>query len=223
MSQPPSPSPGDPRVERTRHNLRVALLELADEHGYRAVTVGDIAARASVNRATFYRHYEDKEDLAADVFIRANVEAGRVAPILEGQRVVDVEARVDSETLVFEHIATNRGLYKPLLGYPRNQRFVLRVREMASAQLRERIAAARERTDIAMPTPGELRMPEELVLVFAVETFLGVVAWWLERGLAHSPRQMATWFIDFLFVGYFGVFGLDDVLVRPGDPPAPGA
>lgn len=221
MSQPPSPTPGDPRVERTRRDLRAALVELADEHGYRAVTVGDVATRAGVNRATFYRHYEDKEDLAADIFMRANLEAGRVAPVVDGQRVVDVAARIDSETLVFEHIAANRRLYKPLLGYPRDQRFVLRVREMASAQLRARIAAARERTDLAMPAPGELRMPEELVLVFTVETFLGVIAWWLERDLAHSPRQMATWFMEFLFVGYFGVFGLEDVLHRPGEPPAP--
>jgi GAF domain-containing protein len=50
----------DPRVRRTHKLLQEALLELAAERGFDAVTVGDIARRASVNRATFYRHYQDK-------------------------------------------------------------------------------------------------------------------------------------------------------------------
>jgi AcrR family transcriptional regulator len=39
-------------------------IELAAERGFDAITVGDIARRAGVNRATFYRHYQDKYDLA---------------------------------------------------------------------------------------------------------------------------------------------------------------
>ena len=39
------------------------LIELTIEKGYAAVTVQDIADRAMVNRATFYRHYLDKYDL----------------------------------------------------------------------------------------------------------------------------------------------------------------
>jgi AcrR family transcriptional regulator len=44
--------------------LQEALIELAAERGFDAIAVGDIARRAGVNRATFYRHYQDKYDLA---------------------------------------------------------------------------------------------------------------------------------------------------------------
>jgi AcrR family transcriptional regulator len=54
----------DPRVRRTHELLQEALIELAAERGFDAITVGDIARRAGVNRATFYRHYQDKYDLA---------------------------------------------------------------------------------------------------------------------------------------------------------------
>src|SRR5215813_8943534 len=53
----------DLRVRRTRKSLMQALIELTIEKGFSAITVQDIADRAMVNRATFYRHYLDKYDL----------------------------------------------------------------------------------------------------------------------------------------------------------------
>jgi AcrR family transcriptional regulator len=50
----------DPRVKRTRELLQRAFLELIAERGFRAITVQDIAERATVNRATFYAHFDDK-------------------------------------------------------------------------------------------------------------------------------------------------------------------
>ena len=50
----------DPRVKRTRQLLQKALMALMEEQSFHAITVQDIAARAEVNRATFYAHFEDK-------------------------------------------------------------------------------------------------------------------------------------------------------------------
>ena len=44
--------------------LREALIDLIDEKGLDAVTVGEISERAMINRATFYRHYQDKYEVA---------------------------------------------------------------------------------------------------------------------------------------------------------------
>jgi AcrR family transcriptional regulator len=53
----------DLRIKRTRLSLWNALLKLIVEQGYGALSVQDITGRANVNRTTFYRHYEDKDDL----------------------------------------------------------------------------------------------------------------------------------------------------------------
>ncbi len=50
----------DPRVRRTRQLLLRALQELMAEESFQAITVRDIAERATVNRATFYAHFADK-------------------------------------------------------------------------------------------------------------------------------------------------------------------
>jgi len=55
----------DPRVQRTRALLLNAFRALLHERGFEVMTVQDIAARAGVNRATFYAHFEDKYALFA--------------------------------------------------------------------------------------------------------------------------------------------------------------
>jgi AcrR family transcriptional regulator len=54
----------DPRVKRTRKLLHDAFDSLLAEKGFESITVQDIAERATVNRATFYAHYQDKYHLA---------------------------------------------------------------------------------------------------------------------------------------------------------------
>lgn len=50
----------DPRVRRTRQLLKQAFTELMTEKSFEAITIQDIADRATVNRVTFYAHFQDK-------------------------------------------------------------------------------------------------------------------------------------------------------------------
>lgn len=50
----------DPRIKRTRQLLQQAFMELMMEKSFQSITVQDIAERATVNRVTFYAHFEDK-------------------------------------------------------------------------------------------------------------------------------------------------------------------
>src|SRR5580698_8675572 len=59
----------DPRVTRTKNLIRDALKALLLEKNFESISVQDIAERATVNRATFYAHFQDKFALL-DVVIR---------------------------------------------------------------------------------------------------------------------------------------------------------
>jgi AcrR family transcriptional regulator len=51
----------DPRVKRTRQLLLQAFIALLEERqNIHSISVQEIAERATVNRATFYAHFEDK-------------------------------------------------------------------------------------------------------------------------------------------------------------------
>ena len=57
----------DIRTTRTKARIKKAFLELLTYETYEHITVSDIAARAEVNRVTFYTHYIDKACLLSDV------------------------------------------------------------------------------------------------------------------------------------------------------------
>jgi len=46
-----------------RDRLARAAFDLFNEHGYEQTTIDDIAERAGLGRATFFRHYRSKEDV----------------------------------------------------------------------------------------------------------------------------------------------------------------
>src|SRR5262245_15203961 len=56
------------RVRRTQKLLREALIELIEEKGFDALTVGELTSRAMISRAAFYRNYQDKYDLVEQIF-----------------------------------------------------------------------------------------------------------------------------------------------------------
>lgn len=53
----------DPRIRRTRQLLQQALEKLLETQEFEKISVQDIADLATVNRATFYDHYNDKSAL----------------------------------------------------------------------------------------------------------------------------------------------------------------
>src|SRR5579864_344430 len=76
----------DPRVKRTHQLLQQALQELSQEKCFASITVQDIAERATLNRATFYAHFEDKYELV-DSIIREQFQkevASKVPTALDG-------------------------------------------------------------------------------------------------------------------------------------------
>jgi AcrR family transcriptional regulator len=78
----------DPRVTRTRKLLREALGSLLVHKNFESISVQDIAAEATVNRATFYAHFVDKFDLL-DSMIRDDV----AKHLAQGNPLIGTDAR----------------------------------------------------------------------------------------------------------------------------------
>ncbi|MDQ1408917.1 MAG: hypothetical protein QOJ41_652, partial [Acidobacteriaceae bacterium] len=57
----------DPRILRTRQLLQGALRNLFKQKEFDKISVQDITEAATVNRATFYAHYDDKFALLGEL------------------------------------------------------------------------------------------------------------------------------------------------------------
>ena len=64
----------DPRIERTRHAVRHATLQVLGERGYAAFTIEAVADTARVAKSTIYRHWPGKLGLIADALETLNTQ-----------------------------------------------------------------------------------------------------------------------------------------------------
>lgn len=56
------------KEDYTRRYITTALFKLMSSNDFSEISVSDIARKAGVGRATFYRHFKHKEDIIANYF-----------------------------------------------------------------------------------------------------------------------------------------------------------
>ena len=152
----------DVRVKRTRRALHDALGSLLHERPFESIGIKQILGRAEVARATFYAHFDGKEDLLASA----------VSDLMEGDAgTKPVADPVLSFSLpLLEHIGKLRSNARPnalQLGFHRG----------AHSKLHEVVSEFVSRELAKRPTRGELAAP--LVAEQVARTFTVVLEWWL--------------------------------------------
>ena len=52
---------------RTKEHLKTALISLCGKKAYYDITIQEICRQAGLNRSTFYRYYETKDDMLREI------------------------------------------------------------------------------------------------------------------------------------------------------------
>ena len=190
---------GDLRVRRTRAMLVQALIQLTTEKGFAALTVQEIAERAMVNRATFYRHYLDKHDLL-EAYVR---EVYALSADQERLSIAGADGPPLGLVRLLEHVGQHTDFYRVMLGAQGDPTFVTWMRQFIEQRLRSLLPSD------AMPrTPDS--PPQELYLSYLAHASIGVLVWWLQEEQPRSPTQIASWLAD------LSTATLAQLLGRPG-------
>ena len=58
----------DPRIQRTKKNIKNAFGELMEGSDFDSLSISDIVKKAGINRSTFYDHYQDKYHLLVEFY-----------------------------------------------------------------------------------------------------------------------------------------------------------
>lgn len=165
----------DRRIQRTRKLIQTALIELTIQKGFAAVTVSDITEYAGVNRATFYRHYQDKFDLL-DQYAR------EVYQLLdEAAETVDQENSTSGLANMFDHVRAHTKFYRVMLSKDGDPAFAEKIRHYV-----------RKRIQPALPDEFRAKPLADLYLSYVSSAAVGVVLWWLENNLPYSSTEMAA-------------------------------
>jgi AcrR family transcriptional regulator len=171
------------RLRRMQKLLREALIELVEERGFDALTIGEITERAMVSRAAFYRNYHDKYDLVEQIFDEA------MSALFDAIGELGPEHPPDVWVRFFEHIAAYERLYRALLGSKGSPWFVRKMRaalaDLISA--RGQLHHQKHASGVTIPAFSD-RFVSDLVSALFVEA----IAWWLEQGCPCTPEGIAT-------------------------------
>ncbi len=198
----------DLRIRRTHKFLQEAMIELINEQGFEAITVGDIAERAMINRATFYRHYQDKYDLVAKIFEETTSElVENMKPIDKDTDYMEAENPPEIWVQLFEYFADHAPLYRAMLGKNGSSWFAARMREHTIKIMLEQERGWKQQ--IERNQPIDAAMPQELPAMQLSHVLIGTIVWWLESEKSYTPRQMASWFHRFAFYGYLSLLGYE--------------
>jgi AcrR family transcriptional regulator len=166
--------PSDARQVRSRKALHDALLILLEEKPFDQLTIREIASRAGIGYATFFRHYPDKDSLLSDVASEEISDLlARASPLLLGFD------SLGSARALCSYVAAHRPLWAALLtggaaGIVRDA-FIRQARALAA------------RTTRKPPT----WLPADLAVVHGAGGTIDLLAWWLAQDADYLPEQIA--------------------------------
>lgn len=175
----------DRRQRKTRAAIHRAFEELMAEKHYSAVTVVQIIERADIGRTTFYAHFETKEDLLDDMC------ADMFGHVFEGVN----EYCVGHEDLADMSLA---GKLAHLLYHLRDSYSGVCGKLIAEGEPHFTARFKRELEVLFAREAGSAKgdVPADLLAAMQASAFMEAVSWWLDRGAAASPEQLAIWFVS---------------------------
>lgn len=189
----------DPRVIRTQKLLRSAIVSLISEKGFSSITIQDIADRATLNRATFYLHYRDKNELLTDAFGELIANA---TPLPPTEGLPGPQDGIEWIALIFRQMSKNADFFRTLLTKESAPAFNLLVRDYVMGIGLKWLTALQSKESQASVHP-------EIASNFLGSAYLGVIAWWLQNGMPYTPEYMASQLIDLTVLGLTRALGIE--------------
>ena len=174
-------TPLDRRAVRTRGLLLDALRELMSERGFERLTTQNIIDRAGVGRATFYAHFENKEELLA-------ASVGRLRDWLGAMRERTPTQPFAFMLPFFDHVSSHGALYRTTF----ERESEVSVERLIRAMMRDLVRAEL----VAQRTAKQDDAAIELATQFVVSTFWSVTVWWMGgAGGQRTPAEVNAIFL----------------------------
>jgi len=166
----------DPRAIRSKRMLKEAVFSLlADPMEISQLTVQKIANRAELNRATFYLHYEDINDLLRQIVHDIFDDLSRkVEPILELKGKNEPEQLITFLNYFYEY----RKVFAVLMEH---KGFKKQLTHLLKNSIEKR------------RTARNIDLTKEVVSVdILTASLLGIIMWWITDGSQYSAEYIAS-------------------------------
>lgn len=165
----------DRRIKKTQELIYNVFIELLKESGFNKISVGNIAEKANINRGTFYFHFSDKYDL-----LEKCIEYYINELISHCKNNTEIQLDSNAMTQIFEYLKINFDIYRTLLSNEGESIFHKKLYNAFEEQIKRAI--------IKMPV--EIINNAEIATPFIANGFIGVIEWWMNKGMPYTPEVM---------------------------------
>lgn len=179
----------DKRITRSKHLLKEALISLMQTKDFKEITIKDIVEEADLNRGTFYKHYQYKEDLLEEII--DDVISDLISSYREPYRGVEtfeVTKLTISSIKIFEHVEKHKEFYtlivnsNTLIGFQNRICDVLK--DLALHDLYEHLP--------------NTKINRELQASYHAYAIIGMIMEWIQGGFKYSSTYLAKQLLEFI-------------------------
>lgn len=169
----------DLRIRRTHKLLWDSLFELMTQskQKYSTITINQICDRAMVHRTTFYKHFEDKDDLLAFGFKRYSKMIAEIP----------VSDRLSKPFQVMEQFLHHEELGKILETQMSDEQFINRTQYLSHETRKQEIEALHQ-------LRKNHTMPNDLIIEFYSGAITSLSAWWFKNERKLPAAEMDKYF-----------------------------
>ena len=179
---------------RTKQLIQKSFVQISENKSFEAITIGDIAKTAQINRGTFYLHFQDKFDLLDQIEQQLFRDIGNHIDELQFHYLSTHTFEKGQEQFaatLFSSIKKHLPLLKIFLSNHGRAGFHIRFRDAFSEKVRLHL----ENNEIIN---ASLKAPIDYFLSFITSAFLGLIEQWVQNGLDKTTEEMTAVYIDII-------------------------
>ena len=167
----------DLRVVKTKGSLQTALIELLQEKTLDKISISELCKFASVNRGTFYLHYQDVAELFEEYFhdMTEDLRKAYYEPyLLTDYKIENLSADM---VRIFHHVEKYKQFYKIVFDRKTPMMYYYRLFDIIRNYLKE-------------STSEIMSENTEYFASYQANAIIGLVIQWSQHDFKESPEQL---------------------------------
>lgn len=204
------PRAHDLRVIRTRKMIFNAFIKLVKEYGIERLTVQQIADEAMINRATFYAHFKDKQDLYEQIFqtVMESFKTFSRVDIFVGKNEIHLDTLESTLTEVFQSLSEQKDLFFLIFDGSQHVKMMEELQNLIREKTDEFL------TNLRITQNGK-DVPNEFIYSYITSTLTGTLNWWLRSDEEFRPAHLAHFMIQLIENSHLTVLGVKLIRETP--------
>lgn len=172
----------DRRIQKSKKAMQQALLEWMEKKDFKSITITNIVQRADVNRGTFYKHYDYKEQLLEEIMdgITADLKEAFRKPY-KSKAMVEIPELTASSVKIFEHVLKHERFYTLVIASNMLTGFQYKLVSILRSLVLEDLLQAEEDEGI----------DRKLQAGYHSHAIFGMIVEWVRGGFEYKPEYMA--------------------------------